>query len=182
MIRNNRLFVHAVAAAVLSTAAIATAFAQGTLADYERGQSLRTKAQGLVVNEPRTPAWIGESDHFWYARAVKGGTEFLLVDGATGTKKPAFDQEKLASAINAATGGHYTALTLPFAAAPGGRGGGGGRGAAPTSSALTFLDNERSIEFGTGGFMYKCSLSDYTCSKGNSIPAPVAGRRGGGSP
>jgi dipeptidyl aminopeptidase/acylaminoacyl peptidase len=181
MTRNNRLFFRAVAAAALSTAAIATAFSQGTLADYERGQSLRTKAQGLVVNEPRTPTWIGESDHFWYARAVKGGSEFVLVDAASGTKKPAFDQEKLASAINAASGGHYTALALPFAAAQGGRGGGGGRGAAPTTSGLTFIDNERSIEFGVSGFMYKCSLGDYTCSKGNAIPVVAAGR-GGRSP
>lgn len=178
MTRAHRLFLRALSATVLSNIAIAAAFAQGTLADYERGQSLRTKAQGLVVNEPRTPTWIGESDHFWYARAVKGGSEFVLVDAATGTKKPAFDQEKLASAINAASGGHYTPLALPFAAAQGGRGGGGGRGAAP-GGGLTFIDNERSIEFGASGSMYKCSLTDYTCSKGNAIPA-VAGGRGGG--
>jgi dipeptidyl aminopeptidase/acylaminoacyl peptidase len=180
MTRTHRLFLRALSATVLSTIAIAAAFAQGTLADYERGQSLRTKAQGLVVNEPRTPTWIGESDHFWYARAVKGGSEFVLVDAATGTKKAAFDQEKLASAINAASGGHYTPLVLPFAAAQGGRGGGGGRGAAP-GGGLTFIDNERSIEFGASGSMYKCSLTDYTCSKGNAIPA-VAGGRGGGAP
>jgi dipeptidyl aminopeptidase/acylaminoacyl peptidase len=181
MTRNRRIFLRALSAAVLSNFAIAAALAQGTLADYERGQSLRTKAQGLVVNEPRTPTWIGESDHFWYARGVKGGSEFVLVDAAIGTKKPAFDQEKLASAINTATGGHYTALALPFAAAPGGRGGGAARGAAPTTSPLTFLDNERSIEFGASGFMYTCSLTDYTCSKGKAIPTVAAGR-GGRSP
>ncbi len=162
-------------AAILSTAALA----QGTLADYERAQSLRAKTQGLVVNEPRTPTWIGESGHFWYARTVKGGTEFLLVDAATGSKKPAFDQEKLAAAINAASGGHYTALALPFAM-PAGRGGAAGRGA-PASASLTFTDSERAIEFGVNGFSYRCSLVEYTCSKGAALPV-AAGRRGGGSP
>jgi hypothetical protein len=181
MTRTHCLFLRAASAAVVILAFIPAAFAQGTLADYERGQSLRTKAQGLVVNEPRTPTWIGESDHFWYARAVKGGSEFVLVDAATGTKKPAFDQEKLASAINAASGGHYTTLALPFAAAQGGRGGAGGRGGTPTAAGLTFLDNEQSIEFGVSGFMYKCSLSDYACSKGNAIPTVATGR-GGRSP
>ena len=178
MSRTIRVLVPAILATALSIPAV---FAQGTLADYERGQSLRTKAQGAVIDEPRTPTWIDGSDHFWYARSVKGGTEFLIVDGATGTKKPAFDQEKLSSAINAASGGHYTALNLPFANNGGGRGGaGGGRGAAQTAG-LTFIDNEHSIEFGVNGFMYKCSLADYTCAKGQAIP-PAAGRRGGGSP
>ena len=106
----------------LSTAALSGAFAQGTLADYQRGQSLRTKAQGLVVNEPRTPTWIGETDHFWYARAVKGGSEFVLVDAATGTKKPAFDQEKLAAAINPALGRPLHGAGAALRAAQGGRG------------------------------------------------------------
>ena len=87
----------ALAVAVLcAAAAMPAAYAQGTLADYQRGQSLRTKTQGLVVNTPGTPIWIGESDHFWYPRTVKGGTEFVLVDAAAGSKKPAFDHEKLA--------------------------------------------------------------------------------------
>ena len=60
------------------------ALAQGTLADYQRGQGLQTKAQGLVVNVPGTPNWIGDSDRLWYSRAVKGGTEFVIVDAAMG--------------------------------------------------------------------------------------------------
>ena len=181
MIRTHRHILRAATAGIFLFASLPAVFAQGTLADYQRGQSLRTKAQGLVVNEPRTPTWIGESDHFWYARSVKGGSEFVLVDASTGTKKPAFDQEKLAAAINTASGGHYTALTLPFA-------GGGGRGAAPAgrggapAGGLEFLDNERSVGFGVSGFQYKCSLADYTCAKGAALPAAAAGRRGGGSP
>ncbi len=158
-------------------------FAQGTLADYQRGQGLQAKARGMVVNLPNTPNWIGDSGHLWYSKSVKGGTEFVLVDAATATKKPAFDHDKLAAAISTASGGHYTGLTLPFAPVPGGRGGGGaGRGATgPVPGALTFLDNEHAIQFGAAGFLWKCTLSDYACTKGEALPQTAGGRgaRGG---
>jgi dipeptidyl aminopeptidase/acylaminoacyl peptidase len=158
--------------------------AQGTLADYERAQKLQTSTRGLVVNVPGTPNWIGESSHFWYTRSVKGGTEFMLVDAAAGTKKLAFDHDKLATAINGASGGHYTGLALPFAPAPGGRGGAGaGRGGfGPVPGALTFSDAEQTIEFGAAGSMYKCTLGNYQCTKGGPIPAPAAGAGRGNAP
>jgi dienelactone hydrolase len=159
--------------------------AQGTLADYQRGQALARKSQALVTEVPGPANWIGETDHFWYTKSVKGGTEFVLVDAGAATRKPAFDHEKLAAAISATSGKSYTALTLPFAPPTGGRGGGAGRGAAggaPTTSPLTFIDGERSIRFGSGGLMWTCSLTDYACTKGGAIPPVVPGGRGGGAP
>jgi hypothetical protein len=96
----------------------------------------------------------------------------VLVDADEKTKKPAFDHDKLAAAISAAMGQHYTALTLPFVPA-------GGRGAGAAPGALTFRDNERAIEFGAAGFLWNCTLSDYTCTKGATIPQAPAGGRGG---
>lgn len=145
-------------------------YAQGTLADYERAQALQAKAHGLVVNAPGNPTWIAGTEHFWYPRTVRGGTEFVLVDAAAGTKKPAFDHDKLAAAINTATGGHYTGLALPFAPPAGGRGG-AGRGAVPARSGLTFVNHETAIRFGANGHLWTCSLADYTCTKGEAIPA-----------
>jgi hypothetical protein len=111
-----------------------------------------------------------------------GGTEFLIVDAVGAAKKPAFDHDRLAAAINTASGGKYTGLQLPFAPAPTGRGGaaGGRAGAAPAADALTFLNNETSIQFGVSGFLYTCDLTAYTCSKGDPLPAPTAGGRGAG--
>ena len=153
-------------------------WAQGTLADYQRGHDLQATAKGLVVDAPGLPTWIGDSGKFWYARSVKGGEEYMMVDAASATKRPAFDHEKLASAINSVSGKHYTALTLPFAAG-GGRGGGRGPGAVPQTSPLHFVDTE-AIEFGVGGSMYSCKLSSYTCMKGGAITVPGRGR--GGAP
>ena len=155
-------------------------YAQGTLADYQRGQALAEKSRGLVVDVPGPANWIGETDHFWYAKTVQGGTEFVLVDAGAATKKAAFDHSKLAAAISSASGKTYTALTLPFAPPTGGRGGAGGRGAAAaTSSPLTFIDGERGIRFGSGGLMWKCTLTDYACAKEGAIPAVAPGGRGG---
>src|SRR5205085_575727 len=46
----------------------------------------------------------------------------------------------------------------------------------------TFVDSERAIQFGASGFLWKCTLADYTCTKGEAIPA-ATGRGGpGGAP
>jgi len=153
--------------------------AQGTLADYQRAHDLRMKSRDLVVNTPGAVTWIKDTDHFWYPKPVKGGTEFVLVDAESAVKKPAFDQQRLAAAISTATGKPTTALKLPFAPVqgrPGARPASGGASSAP----LIFLDNESSIEFGTGGSLYKCNLTDYTCAKTGPIPRP--GRDGRGAP
>src|SRR5215472_15745672 len=165
---------------LLTVSAAGLVMAQGTLEDYRRGERLQAKARGLVVNLPGSPNWIGETSHFWYYRSVKGGTEFMLVDAAAGTKKPAFDHDRLATAISAASRGKYTGLTLPFAPAPAGRGGAAaGRGApGPAPGALTFLDNETAIQFGASGFLWKCELSGYTCTKGEALPPAATGGRG----
>jgi dipeptidyl aminopeptidase/acylaminoacyl peptidase len=169
------------AAAVLCVAS--ALLGQGTLADYDRAQGLQAKARGLVVNTPGPITWIGQSDHFWYWRSVKGGTEFLLGDASLPSKRLAFDHDKLAAAISAATGHTYKGLALPFAPAPGGRGGGGrgAAGATPTTAPLTFLDGEKSIQFGTAGSLYKCSLTNYECNKEGPIPV-ASGRGRGGVP
>ncbi len=179
-IRTSVLYYFA-AVAIYTVAFAPGLLAQGTLADYQRGHDLQSKARGLVVNTPGQMAWIGDSDHFWYPRTVKGGTEFFLVDADAGAKKPAFDQTKLAAAISKATGHPYTALKLPFA--PMQRGPFRRRpipGAPVMTAPLTFLDNEKAIQFGTGGSLYKCELTDYTCTKEGAIPQ-ADGRGGRGA-
>src|SRR2546425_5003882 len=102
--------------------------AQGTLADYERAANLRKQFEGLAINLPGRANWIEKTNRFWYRKSVKGGHEFVLFDAESLTRKPAFDHEKLAASLSAATAGKYTALDLPF-------------------TTLTYVDTEQAIEF-----------------------------------
>lgn len=54
-----------------------------------------------------------DDSHFWYRKSVKGGNQFVIVD-AEAQSKPAFDCEKLAASLSAASGGKFDALKLPF--------------------------------------------------------------------
>ena len=56
-----------------------------------------------------------------------------------------------------------------------------GRGGGPAPGALAFTDDAQSISFGAAGFLYRCSLTDYQCTKGAAIPAPAAGAAGRGA-
>src|SRR5262245_44916983 len=135
----------------------APALAQGTPADYTRANGLRAKYDGLVMNVPGPATWIDTSNHFWYRRAVKGGSEFVLVDADTRQKRPAFDHEKLAAAPSKATGGSYTALTLPF-------------------NAITLTDNERTLEVAFEGNAWVCRLAESECRKAEPNRAGGGGR------
>ncbi len=168
---------HLLRAVICGVSIVSGLLGQGTLADYQRAQGLQAKARNLVVNTPGAIAWIGESDHLWYPRSVKGGTEFVLVDATAESKKLAFDHDRLAAAISGVAGKSYKGLALPFAPAAG-RGGGAGRGAAGVTAPLTFLDGEKAIQFGTSGSLYKCSLMSYECAKEGPIPPASAGGRG----
>ena len=134
--------------------------AQGTLADYERANGLRAKFQGLALNIPDRPNWIEKTGRFWYRKTVKSGNEFVIVDAAKASKKPAFDQAKLAAALSTATGEKYTAVTLPFV-------------------SFTFVDNEKAVQFEVGDSRWKCDLIKYACVKVGPVERRVRGGGGG---
>ncbi len=153
------------------------ALAQATIADYQRSIGLREKYADLVIGTADAPRWIEQTNRFYYRRTVKGGHEWMLVDGVTKAKTPAFDHEKLAAAVASATSRKATAVSLPF-------------------TNFTFVENGRTIEFtltggpgapagaaaaGRGGAAtevppWRCSLDSYTCRQ----QQPRAGRGGAG--
>lgn len=133
--------------------------AQGTLDDYRRAATVSQRLAGLTVNVAQVPTWIG-SDRFWYRKSVKGGNEFVMVDAATGEKRPAFDHARLATALSNAASAHYTAVTLPF-------------------SEFTYEDrNGGAIDVDAGASRYRCSLAEYQCTRIGAA-APAFGGRGG---
>ena len=142
----------AVAAVFLAT----LARAQGTAADYARAESLPSRTEGLVVNAPDAAGWIAGTHRFWYRKSVKGGFEFVLVDADARTKTPAFDHQRLASALSAATNARYTAITLPF-------------------STVAFVDGAQRLEFAADSARWRCDLASYECMR----TGPAGGRAGG---
>src|SRR5262245_54422763 len=116
---------------VVLLGAPAFSFAQGTVQDYLRANALRDKYRNLMPNVAEAPSGIDQTNLVNYRRTVKAGTEWILVDGATKEKQPAFDHAKLAAGIASATNRKATATDLPF-------------------NNFTFVDNGRSIEFALG--------------------------------
>src|SRR5215813_4857602 len=88
--------------------------AQVTPADYARSEGLRDAWMYLTQNVADPPRWIGNSEKFVYRKTVPGGFSFVVMDAGTGEKRPAFDQERLAGALNKISGSSFTALRLPF--------------------------------------------------------------------
>jgi dipeptidyl aminopeptidase/acylaminoacyl peptidase len=120
--------------------------AQGRPADYERANGLREKFQSLALDVPGRPVWIEKTHRFWYRKTVKDGFEFVLVDADAMAKRPAFDHEKLAAALNSAAGEKFKAAKLPFL-------------------MIRFTDGEKSIEFEAAEFRWKCDLATYAVTK-----------------
>jgi len=118
---------------------------QVTRADYNRALTLQKKYSALVLNQPDVPVWLKGGDHFLYRKSVEGGHEFVVYDAATLTKRPAFDEAKLAAALSAASGQHYTALTLPF-------------------MRFRFLRGDSAIAFETRSARWRCDLHAWTCT------------------
>jgi len=118
--------------------------AQGTIEDYERAFGLREKFESLTRNLPDRHAWIENTSRFWYRKTVRGGFEFHVVDAATLKKEIAFDHEKLAAALALTMKDEVDPKRLPF-------------------RSITFVDNEKSIEFEVGIWKYTCDLTTYEC-------------------
>lgn len=83
--------------------------------DYIRAEALLADRVGnLVLNERVVPHWIGSRDEFWYRRETPSGQEFVIVDAASGRKRPAFDHRKIARELTRLTGKPVDAARLPF--------------------------------------------------------------------
>jgi hypothetical protein len=95
---------------------------------------------------PRTTSgpvnWIGNSARFWYRKSLPEGYNFIPVDNATLTKRPAFDHAQITAALSKAAGKKYRAATLPF-------------------ETIAFSQDERSLTF-------QAAVSEWTCARATS--------------
>jgi len=120
--------------------------AQATIDDYERAWNLQERFDDTVDNVINVdPQWAENEPTFWYRRSVEGGDEFIWVDAKAGTKRPAFNHQRLARSLSNQTGESYSSYDLPF-------------------RTFEFVNNNRAIEFSLNDSIHTCTLSRYSCS------------------
>lgn len=153
--------------ALIALSVISAAAAQGsdasvkqalTAADYAHAEKYMSYNVNRLVYGVERATWLSD-DRFWYRSTTAGGSEFMIVDAATGQGKPAFDHAALAAALSVATGMHFDARHLPA------------RGA--------FSEDGESISFAIRDKRWECSLQGYRCTaKGSGSDGGGAARTG----
>ncbi|SMC57321.1 S9 family peptidase [Pedobacter nyackensis] len=134
--------------------------------DYERAEKFMYYN---IDKDNLSPNWL-TGDRFWYSIATTQRTEFILVDPAKKGKSPAFDHQKMATALSTVTGTTYEANKLPI-------------------TAINYAADGKSIAITAAGKRWKVELPSYKASVDNSTPttqiatAPEgSGAVAGGSP
>jgi len=132
-----------------------------TAADYSRAeQSLANHTAPLVLGASLRPGWLPDG-RMWFKTSTAAGGDFVLVDPATASRVPAFDQVKLAVALNHAAGTDYKASDLPL-------------------SNLAFSEDGHSVSFTADRKRWQCDRAGEACAP-DTRPAPpdLSGGRGG---
>jgi dipeptidyl aminopeptidase/acylaminoacyl peptidase len=151
------------ASSPLLLAAAGIAGAQGTLDDYRRAATIGQRYAGLTVGITDGVNWIGDSNRFWYRVSVPGGHRFVVVDADAWTRRAAFDHDRLAASLSTAAGASYSGVTLPF-------------------STFTFGTDLQTLEADAGAARWRCTLTDYACTRAGAASGDDAVRgpgRGG---
>ncbi|TCN27566.1 dipeptidyl aminopeptidase/acylaminoacyl peptidase [Sinorhizobium americanum] len=111
--------------------------------DFERALTINDRYRRLSVDLPEVPFWVSE-DSFAYRRSSHGEHQFILVNAATGEKRPAFDQVRLAAALNEATHQSFKPENLPF-------------------DRFELTDNGGRLNFPNGNELWSCDLANDAC-------------------
>ncbi len=128
------------------------------LADKFSAANLRSRVYTSAV----TPHWLGQSDSLCYDWKDRGGSTFFLVVPTTKTKKPLFDQAKLASQLSEQSHHAHDPQNLPF-------------------TTLTFSKDRKTFTFTADTARWEWDVATETLKKlgpaGNGARCRAAGRR-----
>jgi dipeptidyl-peptidase 4 len=131
---------------------------QLTTDDYARAEKFMAyNVNSLVYHGVARPTWMGDG-RFWYRDNGPDGVTFMVVDPVKGTKKPAFDQAKLAAALTNATGGKMKADARHL-----------------VISEIVFSDGDKTVVVGNGSRKFRCDLSGAGVCKEVIAPGSKAG-------
>ncbi|MGH7507122.1 MAG: DPP IV N-terminal domain-containing protein, partial [Longimicrobiales bacterium] len=140
-----------VAAALGAVIALAPA-AGAQQVDYQRAERfLNWHTSDMIAGNEVEPEWLADGNRFWYRNSTGSGSEFVLVDPARDVKRPAFDHVRLAAAMSLANDTAYVGYKLPF-------------------EMFEFEDDEQAITFNARKKRFRCTLTDYTCTVGDTLP------------
>ncbi len=111
-------------------------------------------ASKLVLHGSVLPTWI-DKDDFWYKVVTRRGNEYILIDSSRHTRHPAFNHERLAAALSAATAEQYSAYELPI-------------------SWFKYNEDRSAISFkeaNNNKRAWTCDLGNYACTMESASPA-----------
>jgi len=155
-----RLMSLQIVSVLLLVAIDARVYAQGTAADYERANGLKTKYESAVIDIAGTPAWIGSSHRLWYRKLSRGVYEYTIFDADTLKKQPAFDHARIAASVSKLTANTYKPQDLQL-------------------TQVRFDDSVTSFTANVDGTGFRCTIADSVCTKtdpqvrGPRPPGPV---------
>src|SRR5215472_2531285 len=115
-----------------------------TAADYARAEKFATYNTSRLVFGTVRPSWL-KGDRFWFRDATSEGSEFVVVDAATGKRSTLFEHSKLAAALSSAANASYQAGHLPF-------------------EQVELSPDEQMVEFNLKGRRWKCDVQGSQCA------------------
>jgi dipeptidyl aminopeptidase/acylaminoacyl peptidase len=118
---------------------------------YRRADDLGKNTVDKVYYGNVHPVWIGKTNCFFYENLTPGGTEYMIVDAEKLTKKKAFNQERFATAFEAAAGKKFEPGKLPL-------------------RNIVFSDKLGSFAFTYDSYNWICNLRDYSILKRDKVP------------
>src|SRR5687767_354019 len=136
-----------------------------TAEDYARAERfLGTTTAPLVTGSGVRPTWLSDG-RFWYRASTTNGFTFVMVDPVKRSRASAFDQARLATALNAVvTGTRLDPNRLPF-------------------QTVEYSKDMRAITVTASNRRWKCDVIVYQCTPIDTTPgASTAPRNSSVSP
>jgi len=116
-----------------------------TAGDYARAEKFMGYNTAPLVFHNIHPAWLPDG-RFWYRDLSAEGNESVVFDPVKQTREPAFDHEKIASALSKAAGKSYDKWHLPFA-------------------RFEYSADGKAMLFGIEGKRWTCNLKGDSCAE-----------------
>jgi dipeptidyl aminopeptidase/acylaminoacyl peptidase len=123
-----------------------------TAADYARAEKFMTYNVTPLVFGTVRPTWLND-DKFYFRDSTPDGSQFVVVDAASGKRSPLFEHSKLAATLSSASAGKYEARHLPF-------------------DQIEVSPDGQSLSFNLRGKRWKCDIEGTQCVAEGSREEP----------